>query len=134
MWSVDMADDTKRHLYADGALDMDPLDFNEGETLDFTVSDWSVGGSPTGTQKFSGDIADLQFWIGVYVDLSQASNREIFINGGQPVDPAVAELALGEPKIQLVGQATAGWETNTGSGGGFTENGALTDGTEPVEL
>lgn len=126
MWSVDRADTAKRHLYLNDVSDLLVNSYIDNPT-DFTLGDWAVGAAPDGTTKSNADIADLMHWPGVYVDLSVAANRRLFINGnGKPVDPAIAIGALGTPIIALHGP-TATWETNKGSGGGFTENGALTD-------
>ena len=72
-------------------------------------------------------MADLMMWPGTYLDFSVEANRRLFISAaGKPVDPAVAVAALGTPIVRFSGP-TASWHTNKGSGGGFTENGALTD-------
>lgn len=130
MWSFDQADTAKRHLYLDGVSTINVVAY-ANLAHDFTSTDFSIGANSVGTSKFNGDLADLQVWFGVYVDLSQAANRELFAVGGAPVDPAVAAAALGDPIIKLTG-ATDTWHINQGPGGGFTENGALTDGTGPI--
>ena len=99
-------------------------------TLDFTLSDFSIGATTPGTSKADADIAD--FWIdfGTYIDLSVEANRRKFISAsGYPVNLGTyGHLPTGSvPDIFLSGD-TGTWHTNDGAGGGFTENGALTDG------
>ncbi len=85
------------------------------------------GGSPNAAES---QIADFWMETDYYLDLSVEANRRKFIDAnGYPV-------YLGENGERVTGQApdiflsgdTANWHTNKGTGGGFTENGALTDG------
>ena len=133
MFSFDMADTGNRHVYLDGADAAPSYDTYNNDTLDFTQANWAVGATTTAGAKYNGQLADLAMWFGVYVDLSQEANRELFIVDGKPVDRTIPAAALGTPIVAL-GGPTDSWHTNDGSGGGFTENGALTDGTGPVEL
>ena len=68
---------------------------------------------------------------GAVIDFSVEANRRQFISAeGKPANPA------GWPaggQVQLHG-ALDDWHVNKGSGGGFTENGALLAGTGPVQL
>lgn len=127
MYSVDMADTAKRHLYINDVSDLDSVTTYTDDTLDFTLADWAIGARVNAANKLNGDMADFLLWPGVYVDLSVEANRRLFISAaGKPVRPQVAEDALGTPLVALYGP-TASWHTNKGSGGGFTENGALAD-------
>ena len=87
----------------------------------------SVGASPAGTNSLTGDMADLQLWLNVDVDISVAANRANFINATtlEPVDQSVAATAFGTQTVLMSG-ALGAWATNKGSGGGFTANGTLT--------
>lgn len=109
------------------------------ETLDFSTTnandmDWTqilrmfhlTGPS----QLMNGDIAE--FWLDDnYIDFSVEANRRKFIGSdGKPVNlGANGELPLGAAPLVFFSGATADWHTNKGTGGGFTENGALTDAT-----
>jgi SPP1 family predicted phage head-tail adaptor len=128
MWSVDTSDVDKRHLRIDDVSSVSPTYSNAA--IDFTVANFAIGAQDGGAQKYTGDIADLQVWFGKYVDLALQANRELFITAaGDPVDPSIAAAsALGAP-IVLMNGATSTWHTNDGTGGGFTLNGLLTDGT-----
>lgn len=94
--------------------------------------------TPTGTDFFfgndgfgnliAGDIADFRLWVGQYIDLSLQGNRRMFVrSNGKPADPAAIKAALGNPIIEFVADGTtpvANFQTNTGTGGAFTLNGA----------
>jgi hypothetical protein len=126
--SFDLANAANRHLYVNDVSDYNHTTYTD-DTMDLTIADWGVGAAADGTAKFSGDMANLAVWFGVYVDLSVVTNRRLFRDpGGKPVDPAIAIASLGTPTVLLSG-ATASWETNDGGGAGFTENGALSDAT-----
>lgn len=126
MFSVDLSDTGKRHLYRNGASDLTVTTYTD-DTMDLTVADASVGAQANAGNKLNADLADFALWYGVYVDLSVAGNRELFRSAaGKPVHLSAAIAALGTPTIRLEGPAS-GFHTNLGSGGGFTLNGALTD-------
>ena len=64
-----------------------------------------------------------------YLDISVENNRRKFIDAdGFPVDlGSDGSTPTGIAAIMFFSGATVSWHTNDGSGGGFTENGALTD-------
>lgn len=127
--SVDLANPANRHVYLNGVSDAGaswPTYTND--TMDFTLADWSVGAIADGSLKFTGGIAELWFQPGLYVDLSIAANRRKFITAeGRPAGLGPSgNLPTGSaPLVYLSGQYGA-WHTNKGTGGGFTEHGALT--------
>lgn len=130
--SFDMADTGKRHLYLNDVDDLSVTTYTDA-AVDFTYADWSVGAVPNGNTKFTGDVADLMFWPGVYTDFSVEANRRLFIDAsGKPVHPKTAIASLGAPLVLLHGISDShlSWHTNKGSGGGFTENGALTNAAD----
>lgn len=123
-WSL--ANAAQRHFYVNDVSDLNVTTYVD-DTIDYTTPQWVVGATDAPGSFIDADMADLMFWQGLYVDLSNVSNRRLFISAaGKPVNPRVAIAALGDPIIQLTGP-TADWHTNKGTGGGFTENGALTD-------
>jgi len=133
MWSVDMTDSGKRHFYVDGADDSPTWTKYINDTLDFTETNHAFGSRVGGANKTNACFADPWFAFGQYIDLSVAANRLKFYNAGSPVDlGSDGSTPTGTAAIIFFSGVTAGWETNDGSGGGFTENGALTDcGTDP---
>ena len=100
-------------------------------TIDYTRTDWAIGAAVGGTNKATGDFADF-IWDDTHIDLSIAENLAKFITAdGYPVDPGSdGSTAIGaSPLIYLNQNTLATWHTNAGTGGGFTENGALTAGS-----
>jgi hypothetical protein len=130
--SFDLTDPAKRHLYLNDVSDMDVRYFTD-TAIDFTLVDWTIGSRASGSGKVNGDLAEVWFAPGIYIDLSIESNRRKFISAtGNPVYlGANGELPTGSSPIVFLSGATDSWHTNKGTGGGFTENGALTDGTSP---
>jgi hypothetical protein len=74
------------------------------------------------------DFADLQMWIGTYIDPTP-TNLAKFISGGKPVNPSVAQAAFGQSQILFSGGTSAtGVQKNQGTYGDiFTLTGTLTD-------
>jgi len=126
---------TTQHLYLDGVSDS-TSSHNVDDVIDFTKGGgdyWAIGSNAegSGAAKLHADIADMIF-DDTYLDLSNSSNRAKFISAtGEPVDPgsdASTAIAAGRPLVYMNQNALASWHTNSGTGGGYTENGALTAG------
>jgi len=102
------------------------------DTVDYTNSDWVIGAHRDLSGKTNGDMADFYFNTVSNLDLSVESNRRKFISAsGRAVSlGSDGSTPTGTAPIIFLSGATAGWETNDGSGGGFTENGALSDASE----
>lgn len=99
-------------------------------SIDYTDTNHAVGANTSGGIKMNADIADFYYAPTQYLDISQAANRRKFIDSSKkPVDlgPDGSKPTGTQPLLFLSGP-TATWHTNLGSGGGLTENGALTDG------
>lgn len=103
------------------------------ESIDWTLTNFSVGATVTGTQIFPGDLADVWF-DDSSLDLTVVSNRRKFrlVNGSPEDLGSDGSIPTGGAPLGFFGGATADWHTNKGTGGGFTENGALTDGEVPL--
>ncbi len=128
MASWNTTSDTQ-HLYIDG---VDQLSVNNSTTgtIDYTQTDYAVGARTSGTNKINSDLAEFYF-TNEYIDLSSSANRDKFFNSttGEPVDVGSdGSTPTGTAAVVYLSGATSTWHTNDGSGGGFTENGALTDG------
>ena len=130
--SVDTADVNKRHIFING-VNASPTwtTYTIDGVADLTLLDWAIGATAGAAAKWNGPMADILQWQ-TYYDV--ATNIADFISGGNPVDPDVAVAAIFaatavNPIIRLSGSPTSTWKTNDGSGGGFTENGTLTDGS-----
>ncbi len=98
----------------------------EGD-IDWTVADTYIGAN-SGSNKFNGDFAEV-YLTNEYLDISQVANRRKFIDAsGYPVDMGSGGITpTGTAALIFQSGATDAWHTNKGSGGGFTETGALTN-------
>jgi hypothetical protein len=128
--SVDLSNTGKRHLYMNDVSDLTVTTYTDA-LMDFAsiIADWGVGGAPSGGTKMFGDLAELYFAPGQYIDLSVEANRRKFRSAiGKPADlGSDGSTPTGTaPLIFFKGGAT-GWATNAGTGGAFTITGTLTD-------
>ena len=133
MFSFDMANTSNRHIYINGVSDLNAVNTYTNAEIEFTTNEVRIGASFGGGVKYNGDIADLWLLPGTYIDLSIPGNRRLFYKGGgAPYLGASGQKPTGTPPLMFFQGATADWHTNKGTGGGFTENGALTDAsTDP---
>lgn len=134
MCSVDLTDATKRHLYVNGVEDIQNVITYTNDTIDFTLPDWGVGSYPNGGSQFNGALADLWFQPGVYIDLSDANNRALFLRDvNNPVNMGSdgSHVTGTAPLVFLTG-ALASWHTNKGTGGGFNLTGTLSEFEAPT--
>ena len=132
---VDTADINKMKFFFDDADDLDNgSKAVTDENIDFTLSSHAIGATTSGGSKWNGCLADVWLAFGQYLDISVTANRRKFIDAsGNPVNlGSDGSTPTGTAPIMFFQGATASWHTNKGSGGGFTENGALTDcATDP---
>lgn len=132
--SVDLGNASNRAIYVDGTLSSPTWSTYVDAIIDLvptTTPNATIGSTPNGAALFVGDLAELFFDTpATWFDPSTGGNLAKFISGGAPVDlGADGSTPLGvQPLICLNAATTGAWATNVGSGGGFTENGALTDG------
>lgn len=124
------------HLYINDANDLDTgTDVLTNDTIDYTVADWAVGGTPVPAATFDGCLADVYFAPGQYLDLSLVHNRRKFISAsGKPVHlGTTGALPTGTaPLIYLHlddAEAVANFATNRGTGGDFSITGTLATGS-----
>ncbi len=129
--SFDLTNASNRHIYVDGVEETNFAIYTDDFIALSNITSTSVGSDISGGNRFDGEIADVWIDFGTYIDLSVEANRRKFINAdGQAINlGSNGELPTGSaPDIFLSGD-TDSWHTNKGTGGGFTENGALTDAT-----
>ena len=118
----------------------DVSDLNAGastfnnDNIDWTRGNFAIGAEPDGGAKLGADIADLYINFATHLDLSITANRRLFIDAsGNPVSLGRngATPTGSKPAVFQSGTVST-WHINRGAGGGFTENGALTDAaTDP---
>jgi hypothetical protein len=110
-------------IYVDGALDTNATP-STATQLDYAGTDWFL---PNNGQPMDGDIADFWFDTGIafasQLDLSVLANRQKFINGGNAVNLGTSgQTPSGTSPPVFFSGTVAAWNTNKGSGGGFTLN------------
>ncbi len=96
--------------------------------IDFTTTNHAIGGTVAGGFRLEGDLAEV-YLTNEYLDISSEANRRLFIDSNQfPVDlGSDGSTPTGTAALLFFSGATATWHTNDGTGGGYTETGALTD-------
>ena len=118
------------HIYLDdAALDVTEPVAPVNDDVDITGTDWGGGADPgAGAQKINADMAEV-YLTNEFLDISSEVNRRKFIDAsGFPVDlGSDGAIPTGTAALIFMQGATASWHTNDGSGGGFTENGAISD-------
>lgn len=119
------------HLYVNDVSDKALVTGPTNNTINYTRTDHLVGARDGGSNKINADLADLYINHAAYLDLSVEANRRKFISAtGKPVYlGASGQGPTGSSPLVFLSGPTASWETNRGTGGGFTESGALTDAT-----
>jgi hypothetical protein len=97
-------------------------------SIDWTETDYFVGSTQVPGSRLNGDFAEV-YITDEYLDISIEANRRKFVTGGiKPVDlGGDGSDPTGTAPLIFMSGDTDTWHTNKGSGGGFTENGALTD-------
>lgn len=124
-----MAWDTSASLLADLYIDDVSITTTispqiEG-TVDYTLTDWTVGARIGGVSHYNGCISELYFNSAEYLDITSQTNRRKFIDAsGDPVDlGADGSTPTGTAPIIYLPNAFGSFGTNAGSGGNFTEDG-----------
>lgn len=128
------------HLYIDDASDKTTNTATDSNII-YNTGRWTVGEDDSvNSFKWNGDIAELYFAPGQYLDFSVASNRRKFrTSGGKPVDlGSTGSTPTGSaPLIYLHlndGEAVANFATNDAGNGNFSITGTLaTSSTSPSD-
>ncbi len=97
------------------------------DVVEWTTADAAIGARVSGASKFDGDMSEF-YLTDEFLDLDVEANRRKFISaGGKPVElGSDGSDPTGTAPLIYFSGTTDSWHTNKGSGGGFTENGALT--------
>lgn len=120
---------TVGQCYVNDASDLAAGSTNANNTLDYTRTNHFIGADDSGAEKINADIAEFAMWFGATLDISNSTNRRLFISAaGKPVDLGTTGTnpGIGQPNILFRGPASA-FNTNSGNGGNFTVTGTLTD-------
>jgi hypothetical protein len=128
--SFDLTNTGKRWLYVDDVSDLATVTTYTNDTIDLTVADWGIAAYPSGGTSLTGDLGDV--WVSLaYLDLSIEANRRKFTTAlPQPVDPGEdGSMPTGAAPLIYLGQSIDDFETNLGTGGGFTLAGTIEETT-----
>lgn len=128
-WCYALTDPAKVFLFIDD-VDRTNSIIHTNDTIDYSEADHVWNGLTNGSQKAVFNLADPIVRFDEYFDVSIEANRRKLVGVGATtsVDPgAMGSLPSGTSPIMFFSGPTASWHTNKGTGGGFTENGALTD-------
>ncbi len=131
MGSFDLTSTSKRFLYSsDVGSNLATITTYTNDTIDWTVLDWGVGALADGSTKFQGQVAQVWFAPGVYIDLSVTNNRSLFYSStGLPVDlGATGNTPTGTAPLLYLANPTSAFNVNLGTGGDFTIVGTLSEG------
>lgn len=132
IFSCDLSSASKRHLYINNSATSPDYSVYSNSIFDFTTNNHAIcAGAASGGNTFDGGVSDFWLSFGTYIDISVEDNLRKFIDAeGKPVFlGATGELPTGASPILFFSGETDSWHTNKGTGGGFTENGALTTAT-----
>jgi concanavalin A-like lectin/glucanase superfamily protein len=126
-WDLD-AGVTSLQLYIDGSSDRSGTPTVTAGDIDYATNQASVGGTFAGASKLNADLSELYVNLTESIDLSVAANVQKWrTTGGKPENlGANGSTPTGTQPAVYLANALATWETNLGSGAGFTETGALT--------
>lgn len=130
--SVDMANNTYAGYKNGSAISWTETTNSGTGNVNWTDTTLGIGRRVnTSTDEYKGDIGQFYF-TQEYLDLTVASNLAKFIDAlGNPVDlGSNGSTPTGNRPLIYLNNTTSTWQNNLGSGGNFTENGALTDGTD----
>jgi len=140
MGSFDMADAAKRHLYIGDVESLETVTTYTNATLDFTYTESTVGGRAPSGNKFNGQMAEIWYAPGQYIDFSvQANRRKFYSSIGKPVNlGADGSTPTGTAPLVYLHldnvEAPANFAVNAGSGGNYTITGSLSTGaTSPSD-
>lgn len=131
--SANMATDAKAQVYINDSLDSAAASTFTDAAIDFTRPDHLIMRTQGGS---FGDETDMNFLfldVTQKIDFSVEANRRFFFDeGGGPIGQGSdGSKNTGQiPIVYLTGDKDE-FATNKGSGGGFTENGTLTNVTNP---
>lgn len=128
LWSFDLSNPAKKNIYVDDINHTPATCATWVDDYFMHIADSLVGSGTGGTTRFDGAMADLWQDFETYIDFSIEANRRKFRSAsGMPMylgpDGSIPTGTV--PDIFMTG-TTDTWHTNKGTGGGFTETGALT--------
>ncbi len=128
-WSYDLANGIGR-LFIDDADDLAASPTLTDDTIDYTDDGYGFGATElAGSNKITACVGQAYLNFAEFLDINDEGARRFFISAnGLPVSlGADGSNPTGKAPIIFFDGAVASWHTNAGSGGGFAENGEITD-------
>lgn len=104
-------------------------------SVDYTVTDWAIGGNTTPVISWDGCLAELYFNSATYLDVTQASNLALWRTvGGKPENLGLTgNTPTGTAPLGYFhlndGESAANFATNRGTGGNMSITGTLDTGS-----
>lgn len=129
--SIDLANTANRACYIDDSAESVTWTTYTDDTLDMDIATtprYTIMGSNGATPANLVDGCIAEFWFDdVFIDLSvEATRRKFRSAAGKPVNlGADGSVPTGSQPVLYFKTASPNFETNSGSGGNFTENGAI---------
>lgn len=123
------------HLYINDVEDLAAGPTLTDDTIDYTVTTWTIGANSGAGFKTNGCLAEFYFAPGQFLDFSVEANRRKFISeSGKPVYlGTTGNLPTGTTPLVYQHlddtEAVANFATNRGTGGDFTITGTLDTGS-----
>jgi hypothetical protein len=130
--SLDLSNAANRHCYINGSSVSFGSPTYTNDNIGYTSANEIRIGGANGQGAYSGDLSAVYF-INSYIDFSQESNRNLFVDQlGYPKDltPAIDAGDIPDPLIYMKFDDTSALGTNSGTGGDFTVNGTVTAGAD----
>jgi hypothetical protein len=132
MISVDMTNTSKRHAFVNGQENGSWGTYNNND-LEIGQHNVRIGDTQYGA-AFAGDIGFFYF-VDSYIDFSQEANRDLFIDPfGYPknLTQVIGDGDLPNPLIYMKFEDTDALGINSGTGGDFTVNGTVINGSDAL--
>ena len=133
LFSFDQSSAALRHLYIDDVDDLATVvTYDTGpSSLDFQQSDHYIGCVDDTSFFLDADIAEVWIDFNRYVDFSVESNRRKFVTADLKAVNlgANGETPFGSSPFMYFANPYTSFQTNLGTGGGFTEHGTIGDGS-----
>lgn len=128
LFSFDTANSANNRIYIDDVNQS--ISYFSGTPLPGTI-DFTRPGHyfSSNSALYDGGLAEFWWQPNLFLDLDVEANRRKFItaNGNPVFLGSDGSLPTGTSPMIFLSGDTASWHTNKGTGGGFTESGALTD-------
>lgn len=126
-WDLD-AGVSSLQLYIDGSSARSGTPTVTAGDIDYVTNEITIGASASSANKINMDLSELYLNISENIDLSNSANLQKWrTSGGKPENlGSDGSTPTGtQPQIYLKNPVDT-WQDNLGTGGNFTENGALT--------